>query len=69
MNFMDAIKTMQTSKRLTRPSWIDYYIAIIPGQTYIWKIGNTNQSHQPNVTEYVPSLADIAATDWMVKTN
>lgn len=68
MNFMDAVNQLSLGKRMVRPAWVGYYVALLPGQSYIWLIGNTNTNPQPNSAEYVPSISDINANDWVVKT-
>ena len=67
MNFTDAVSNMCLGRKLVRPSWTGFYVTVISGQSYIWQIGNTNATPQPNAVEYVPSLSDITATDWSVK--
>ena len=67
MNFSDAVNNMLLGKRLIRQTWAGYYVAIIPGQSYIWEIGNTNTKPEPNITTYTPSIEDIKATDWNLK--
>jgi Protein of unknown function (DUF2829) len=68
MNFNEAVNNMNLGKRCMRPGWVGYYVTVMPGQTYIWQIGNTNTQIAPNVNAYVPSLADIDANDWQIKT-
>jgi hypothetical protein len=68
LNFVDAVSNLMQGKRMVRPNWVGYYIILLPGQSYIWQVGNTSASIQPNSMEYVASVPDINATDWSVKT-
>lgn len=67
MNFNDAVNNMLNGKRMMRSNWQGYYVAIMPGQSYIWQVGSTNTKIDPNVNAYTASIEDIFATDWMVK--
>jgi len=68
MSFMDAVNNMLAGKRMIRPSWNGYYAMILNGQNYIWTIGKDTAT-ATNSNIYEPSLDDILATDWIVKTN
>ncbi len=67
MNFMDAMNNMMTGKHLVRMRWSGFYLTILSGQNYIWSVGKDNVS-ATNAAIYVPSVDDICATDWIVKT-
>lgn len=68
MNFMDAIQNMIGGKRLLRMNWSGNYLVILPGQHYIWSVGSDN-INSTNSNIFTPSINDILATDWIVKTN
>lgn len=69
MGFMDAVSNMLAGKRLTRPAFTGFYIAILNNQSYMWSIPNSNAGDKPSVTAFTASVDDVLATDWMVKTN
>lgn len=68
MNFMDAVANMIAGKRIIRKGWGGNYLTILNNQNYIWNIGNGNDKPIINASLYTPSLDDILADDWMVKT-
>lgn len=70
MNFMDAVQNMIGGKRMIRTGleWGGRYIIILSGQDYIWSIGKDNMS-STNSNIFLPSIDDILAKDWIVKTN
>lgn len=67
MDFMTAMQKIMGSFEVYRKSWSGYYVACLRGQSYLWKIGDTNQIANINASIYVPSVDDIFANDWMVK--
>lgn len=67
MGFMDALNNMILGKRMTRPAYTGSYLMIMPGQSYIWLVGNTSSSSTPNVVTYIANIDDIFASDWMIK--
>jgi hypothetical protein len=68
MNFLDAVDNMINGKKLIRQGWAGYYLAILSNQNYIWNIPNGNDKPVINVALYTPSVSDISANDWIVKT-
>lgn len=68
MNFMDAVGNMTAGKRVIRQGWAGYYLAILNNQNYIWSIGNGTEKPVLNASLYIPTLDDIMASDWIVKT-
>jgi hypothetical protein len=69
MNIIEATNNMIAGKRIVRASWAGYYLIVLPGQHFIWSIGNNNSNPTINASEYIPSIEDINATDWMIKIN
>ncbi len=68
MNFMDAVNEMQAGKRLIRTIWTGFYVAILPNNSYIWTIPNSNTTATINASIYVASVDDMTAVDWQIKT-
>ena len=69
MNFIDAVNNMLSGKRMIRTGWSGYYLSILNGQNYIWSIGSSGDAPKVNAAIYTPSIDDILANDWIVKTN
>ncbi len=69
MNFMDAVVNMINGKRVIRATWGGFYLSILSNQDYIWNIGSGGSKPIITATIYTPSVDDMMATDWMVKTN
>lgn len=68
MNFMEAVANMQIGERLYRSKWQGYTMNIIPGQGYIWSIPLSTTAPRIDAAIYTPSIEDILANDWIVKT-
>lgn len=67
MNFTDAMQNMINGKKLIRMGWSGYYLLILSGQNYIWSVGKDSAT-STNANIYCPSIDDILASDWIVKT-
>jgi uncharacterized protein DUF2829 len=67
MKFMDAVSNMLSGERLLRTRWQGYTINIIPGQSYMRSIPLTTTSARIDDSIYTPSIEDIMADDWIVK--
>lgn len=69
MNFNDAVNNMIAGKRLMRPHWVGYYTYILPNQSYIWTVSNSNDKPTVTANVYIASIEDILADDWILKIN
>ena len=67
MDFMTAFNNMLLGKKMIRSGWTGFYIAILQNQTYMWSIANGLSTPNINANAYTPSIADISATDWVIK--
>lgn len=68
MNFSDALFNMQEGRRMVRPNWIGNWVCILPAQKYIWNIAPSLGANI-NANIYIPTIDDLKAEDWIVKTN
>jgi len=68
MNFTDAVNNMINGKRMIRTPWTGLYVCIMPGQGYIWII-RKDSVNATNADIYTPSVDNMLANDWIVKTN
>lgn len=66
IDFYNCISHLQKGNRMLRPGW-EYYLSLMPNQSYIWIVGNGNPNPTINATIYNPSINDILATDWIMK--
>jgi hypothetical protein len=67
MSFMDAVNAMIGGSRCIRQSWTSEYACILPGQNFIWLVLK-DTPNSTNSSIYIPSINDILAHDWVVKT-
>lgn len=67
MIFMDAVNNMIEGKHLARSGWSGYYLVILSGQNFIWSVGKDSAS-ATNAVIFIPSVDDLFANDWIVKT-
>ena len=69
MLFADALVALQAGEYVWRPSWAtlpDYkgdYLVLLKDIPFIWKILTTPV---PNAGNWLPSIADLIATDWEI---
>lgn len=67
MNFTDAMQNMINGKKLIRMGWSGFYLIILSGQNYVWSVGK-DSANATNANIFIPSVDDILASDWIVKT-
>jgi hypothetical protein len=69
MNFIDATNQMLNGKMVVRPKWQStFYLSILNNQNYIWHVDNGTDKPSVNASIYSPTVDDILANDWIVKT-
>ena len=69
MDFMDALQNMINGQRMMRIKWVGYWVCILPTQAYIWTIPVGGKNPAVNASIYIPTIEDLSATDWIIKTN
>ncbi len=68
MTFDEAVHSMIMGKRMIRAGWAGFYLTILHGQNYICLVGKGSMT-DPGVSNYIPSVDDLTAADWICKTN
>ena len=65
MLLQDMLVQLQSNIHMRRESWKDEdgYLSLMPGMTHIWKIVLITN---PNAGNYIFSLDDLLADDWVI---
>jgi uncharacterized protein DUF2829 len=65
MNFNHAIQQMKMGNCVKRNGWEDGYCCLMPDMAYLWRIITKPQANAGN---FLPTLSDIEAEDWLIHT-
>lgn len=62
MNFNETLEALKAGKIVKRSDWEDGFCCLMPDQHYIWRVLTKPQA---NVGNFLPTLDDYKAHDWM----
>lgn len=62
MNFQEALTKLKSGTYVKRSDWQDGYLVLMPQMSYLWRILLVPQVNAGN---YLPTVADLIADDWV----